>query len=80
MDILWDGKIKTRKEHKCHGCWMSIPTETQVYSQTVANEYTVNTLYVCNKCRDWCKDKKCNDCIIRDSAFEGYVRECIEQQ
>ncbi|MGF7059261.1 hypothetical protein [Brassicibacter mesophilus] len=80
MNILRDGKVKTRKEHRCHGCRKTIPKGTEIYSQTVADEGTVYTIYMCNECINWCKDKKCNDCITSECAFEGYIKECIEQQ
>lgn len=76
--LLRDGKFKTRKDHKCHGCREIIPKGTEVYSQAVADEGTVSTFYVCDECRDWCKNKKCRDCFELENAYEGHVKECME--
>lgn len=75
MDVLRDGKIKTRKDHKCHGCRNVIPAGTEVYSQTNTFD-NIYTLYMCDECINWCKDKSCNLCPTREEAEPGYIRDC----
>lgn len=73
--FLRDGKIKTRKSHRCHGCQKKIPKGTMLYSQTGIDDgfYTV---YMCDDCLDWCKNRSCKECLECENAFEGYVQEC----
>lgn len=75
MDILKDGIVITRKDHKCHGCLSTIPKGTPTYSQTNVSD-GIFTLYMCNECIDFCKSHKCNECPQMEEAFEGYVKEC----
>jgi len=77
MDILKDGIVKTRKEHRCHGCNQMIPIGTSVYSQTNVCD-GIYTLYMCDNCRNWCKERKCQSCIESESAGEGYIRDCMQ--
>lgn len=75
MYILKDGIVKTRKEHKCHGCGQIIPKGSSVYSQT--NTYDrIYTLYECNECQEYCESHKCNECKQNEEAYPGYVKEC----
>jgi flavoprotein len=73
MDVIRDGIIKTRKDHKCHGCEEIIPKGTKTYSQTNVDD-TIYTLYVCNSCREYCGN--CHECYETENAYEGYIREC----
>jgi hypothetical protein len=75
ISVIRDGMVKTRKEHECHGCLETIPKGTKVYNQTVVGDY-IDTLYFCGDCINWCKDRKCRDCIEGEIAFEGYIQEC----
>lgn len=77
MDILKDGIVKTRKDHRCHGCNQIIPKGTSVYSQTNVDD-GIYTLYTCDKCRNWCKERKCENCIDSEIADERYIRECMK--
>ncbi len=75
MDILKDGIVKTRKDHKCHGCLKIILKGSEVYSQTNVSD-GIFTLYMCDECINFCKSHKCDDCLQMEEAFEGYVNEC----
>ncbi len=74
--LLGQAFVKTRKEHKCHGCLKIIPIGTKdVLTQTIADE-RVETLYMCNDCQKYCFDKNCRECIVCEEAYAGYVKEC----
>lgn len=75
--ILRDGKVKTRKNHKCHGCLELIPKGTEIYSQTFRYEGKLYTIYECKTCQDWCKG--CRDCYDSEDAFEGFKKECMRE-
>ncbi len=78
MDILRDGIVKTRKDHICHGCNEMIPKGTSVYRQTNVDG-EIYTLYICDKCREWCKKRDCQSCLNGDrDAGEGYIRDCMQ--
>lgn len=79
MDILKDGYVKTRKDHKCHGCLKVIPKGSKVYSQTNVSD-GIYTLYICDDCINFCSSRKCSECIQMEEAFEGYVSECIRNE
>ena len=75
---LRDGIVKTRKEHKCHGCLEKIPKGTNTYSQTIVDD-DIYTIYMCDDCKDYCKNKKCTDCYTLEQAYEGYIKECKKE-
>jgi hypothetical protein len=75
MDVLRSGIVKTRKDHRCHGCLALIPKGTKVYSQTSVDD-DIYTLYVCDECRKWCNERKCTECMQNEEAYPGHVREC----
>jgi hypothetical protein len=75
VDILRDGIVKTRKDHKCHGCLCIIPKGSEVYSQTNTSD-SIFTLYMCDDCINFCKKHKCNECMQMEEAYVGYVKEC----
>jgi len=77
--FLRDGKVKTRKPHRCHGCQKLFPKGTMLYSQT-GIEDGIYTVYICDDCLNWCGERNCRDCPESENAFEGYVQECREQQ
>lgn len=80
MNVLRSGKVKTRKDHVCHGCLEKVPKGTEMYSQTITDEGTVYTLYMCNDCTDWChRIRHCRECNENECAFEGYVRDCKKE-
>lgn len=74
MGLIRDGEVKTRKEHKCHGCLKLIPKGTVVYSQTGTDGKSIYTIYTCDDCRNYCDD--CQECQEMEEAYEGYVKEC----
>lgn len=76
---LRSGMVKTRKEHKCHGCGEVIPIGTTIRSQTNVFDGEVYTLYMCDKCLNWCKGKNCKSCIESEDAGPGYIKECMRQ-
>ena len=78
-ELVRDGNVKTKKDHKCHGCLSVIYKNTEVYRQVVAGEGTVETLYMCDDCKDYCKNKNCNDCYMSEGAHEGYIKECMKE-
>ena len=77
--VIRSGNIKTRKDHKCHGCKEVIPKGTTTYSEIQAYEGKIETLYECNKCVEWCIKKDCMDCLISENAYEGYIKECMKE-
>lgn len=79
MVILRDGTVKTRKEHKCHGCCEIIPIGTYTYSQTAVNEGVAYTLYVCDDCRSYCKIRKCIGYFGGEVAYSGFVKDCEKE-
>ncbi len=79
MNIIKDGMIKTRKEHKCHGCLEVIPKGTVIYSQTNVYDGKIYTLYMCSHCNDYCKLKNCKECYELEDAFAGFIKECMRQ-
>ena len=78
--LLKDGIVITRKVHKCHGCMEEIPKGTPTYHQSVADEGTVFDIYMCQSCRDWCKQKNCKECYELESEYAGYIKECKAEQ
>lgn len=76
MVNLRDGTVKTRKEHKCHGCCEIIPVGANVYSQTNIDDGVAYTLYICDDCRSYCEIKKCSDCFDGEEAYSGYKKNC----
>ena len=77
MEIIRDGTVKTRKDHRCHGCRKVIPAGSTVYSQTDAED-TIYTIYMCGECRKWCGN--CKECFEMDGADEGYVADCRKER
>lgn len=80
MGIIRDGEVKTRKEHKCHGCGEIIPTGSQVTYQTNTYDGNIYTLYMCNDCNGYCHAMGCRECFDMDEAYKGYIRECKQQK
>lgn len=79
MSILLRNKIvKTRKEHNCHGCLEIIPRGTLVNIQVGVDSNRIYTIYMCDKCQNWCKG--CRDCHDMESAYEEYIKECIRER
>jgi len=75
-DVIRSGVVKTRKEHKCHGCLEEMPIGSKVQATTFVDD-GIYTIYMCDKCISWCNARKCRECIEMESAFEGYIRDCI---
>ena len=71
--VIRDGRLKTRKDHECHGCRETIPKGTECYSQTCVDD-GIYTIYVCDACKEYCGD--CQECFEMEEAYEGYVKEC----
>ena len=78
MNVIREGIIKTRKEHRCHGCLEIIPKGTDVYSQTNVFDGIV-TIYMCDKCLTWCDKKLVPTSLVLALAYEGYIQECIRE-
>jgi hypothetical protein len=74
--ILRSGVAKTRKDHRCHGCMNMAHAGTYVYFETYTYDGEINTIYMCDECKDYCKNHKCNDCMVMETATEGYIHEC----
>lgn len=79
-DCINSGIRKTRKEHLCVGCRELFPKGTEMYWWAVADGGTVDTVYSCKPCIDWCKEHNCHDCHDSETADEGFVSECRKQQ
>lgn len=73
MRILRDGRVKTRKDHICHGCCKKIPKGSKVHHQTTVDD-RVYEIYMCNECKNYCGN--CTECYESEAAFEGYIAEC----
>lgn len=76
MGLIRDGVIKTRKDHRCHGCGEVILKGAEVYSQTTTYDGRISTLYMCEKCENHCESRNCNECMIYEEAGPGYIKEC----
>ena len=79
MDLLKEKEVKTRKDHLCHGCLKIIPKNSIARSETIADGGRVYTLYMCDSCKDWCKERKCRECYELDNQGEGYIKEHHEE-
>ena len=52
MDLISQGKVKTRKDHKCWRCTLTIPKGVFVFRTTSKDMGEIGTAYWCDSCEE----------------------------
>jgi hypothetical protein len=52
-DCIRSKRVKTRKPHRCWGCWQQQPAGSEIMSTTSADGGEINTVYWCDVCVEY---------------------------
>lgn len=51
--LLKRKEVKTRKVHRCWGCWHPFPAGSSLLYEVYADSGEIVTSYTCSHCEDW---------------------------
>jgi len=72
-EVVRSGMVKTRKQHRCWGCTIEIPTGSLVDSQTFEDMGEISTAYFCDTCSEMLSE--CDEgCCYGDMQEEADKR------
>lgn len=79
MDCIRSKIVKTRKEHKCFGCFSIIEIGSNAELNVNVCDGSIYHIYFCEKCL-YHQEKYCNNCKDKckdiEGFPEGYIKEC----
>lgn len=77
-NLIEEKTVKIKKDRICFGCSELILKNNKMSLQKFSHDGSIQSIYMCLNCFDYCEYKNCNECFYLESAFQGFIKECKE--
>jgi len=72
--VIRSKTVTTRKDHKCFGCYGTIPKGTAIEVSTCIGDGTVYDVRICDECNDWLSNHNFADYFDDEGFLKGEIK------